>query len=240
MGTLAQLDRISIDWSNFDEASRITQSIVQELAGNRSQLRSLALAVRNSERLFSLAEKHGELTYIVLYDALDRGMRIRLHKFSKPQEDIPHNHRFSFSSTILAGSYTHTVFDLDRADATTNAPPPWRLSQPPGTQENGVEGRELQLTGFTPLLTTVQRAGSCYSLHHNTIHKTAMPVEDAFSVFLRGPAQKLCALQLEPDGRSYRWKFGRQYEDDRVLNERRMTAVDYDAFVESLEEARVI
>ena len=239
MDTLGRLRRISIDWSDFEEAGRITRDIAQELSADRPLLRRMALAVGRNEALLSLSEKHGELNYIVLRDFVDQGIRVRLHRFSKGQEDIPHNHRFSFSSAILHGSYVHTLFELDWGNAEVAEDDLWRLSQPPGTHR-GVALQELSLAGFTPLLTTTQTAGSAYSLHHTTIHKTAMPKEDAFSVFVRGPAQKPCALQLEPDYKSYRWKFGRQHEEDRVLSDRRMSPADYLQFIESLEDAGVI
>ena len=77
-------------------------------------------------------------------------------------------------------------------------------------------------------------------MHHQSIHKTAMPHSDAFSLFIRGPAQKPCALQLQPESRSYRWKFGREAEAAEVIADRTMTGTEFDRFVESLEAAQVI
>ncbi len=232
------LDRVSLDWTDFDKASRISSDIVRELAADRPLLRKLVLSVQRDERLRFLAEKHDELNYIVLYDALDRGLRIRLHRFSKGLEDIPHNHRFSFSSALLSGSYVHTLFQVERKDADDERES-WRLHQPAGSHV-GVDVRELPLAGLEPQLATVQAAGSSYTLHHSTIHKTAMPVEDAYSVFCRGPAMKPCALQLQPDVRTYRWKFGQANETAEVVADRKMTDQEFVRYVETLEEAAVI
>ena len=75
------LERVSLDWTDFEKASRISSEIVRELAADRALLRRLVLAVQRDQRLRFLAEKHDELNYIVLYDALDRGLRVRLHRF---------------------------------------------------------------------------------------------------------------------------------------------------------------
>lgn len=233
------LEHISIDWSDFDKASHLSGEIVRNLAADRALLRRMVLGAGRDAKLRPLAEKHHELNYIVLYDALDRGLRIRLHRFSKGLEDIPHNHRFSFSSALLAGSYVHTLFALERAGDEAVGPRPWTLDQPTGTYE-GAELRQVPVVGLRPALATVQAAGSSYSLHHATIHKTAMPDEDAYSVFCRGPAEKPCALQLQPDARTYRWKFGQANETDAVIAARRMNDDEFSGYVENLEAAGVI
>lgn len=238
MSTPAWLSRVKLDWSRFEEASRVSRDIVEELAANRPLLRALVLKAAESGQLRMMAEKHNELNYIVLYDALDRGLRVRLHKFTHGLEDIPHNHRFSFSSAILSGSYVHTMFQLDRASEGAQRELEWRLDQPPGSYVGRVD--EMHLVGLTTLLTTTQSAGSSYSMHHEAVHKTAMPVSDAYSVFVRGPAQKPCSLQLAPDKRAYRWKFGREQESADVVSDRVMSPAEYDQFVEGLEAAAVI
>lgn len=234
------LEHVSIDWSDFDKGSRISAEIVQELAADRALLRRMVLAAQRDEQLRNLAEKHWELTYVVLYDALDRGMRIRLHRFSKGLEDIPHNHRFSFSSALLGGSYVHTIFQLDWIGGDDSGQEqPWTLAQPEGTHQ-GADVRELPIAGFRPQFETIQAAGSSYSMRHTAIHKTAMPVENAFSVFCRGPAEKPCALQLQPEARTYLWKFGRQYETEEVISKRRMTDEEFTSYIEELEEVGII
>lgn len=239
MSETGWLDQLSIDWSDFDNASRVSGEIVRHLAADRAFLRKMVLAAQEDEKLRSLSEKHYELTYIVLYDALDRGLRVRLNRFTKGLEDIPHNHRFSFSSALLSGSYVHTLFALERPE---DAPPErelWRLDQPEGTSE-GADVKRLETVGLLPALSTVQSAGSSYTLHHSTIHKTAMPDETAYSVFCRGPAEKPCALQMLPDTQSYLWKFGRANETPDVLASRRLSDDEYRTFVEGLEAAGVI
>lgn len=233
------LDDISIDWNDFDNASRISGEIVRHVAADRALLRRMVLDAQQDGQLRELSEKHHELTYIVLYDALDRGLRVRLNRFTKGLEDIPHNHRFSFSSALLSGSYVHTLFDVGPPDAADPGQKLWALDQPEGTH-GGQPVKELEIAGLHPVLATVQRAGSSYTLHHTTIHKTAMPDETAFSVFCRGPAQKPCALQLQPDAQTYMWKFGRANETSDVLADRRLTEDEYSAFIESLEKADVV
>ena len=86
--------------------------VAKRIAADRHSLKELVERAAQDEHLRGLAEKHSELNYIVLYDALDRGLRVRLHRFTEGMEDIPHNHRFNFSSAILKGSYVHTIVSV--------------------------------------------------------------------------------------------------------------------------------
>lgn len=241
MNNRTWLDDVHLDWGNFTEASKVARQVLERIAGNRDLLGSLVLAASKSERLRELAEKHNELNYIVIYDALDRGFRLRLHRFSKGLEDIPHNHRFSFASAILAGSYVHTLFELDEVEASDPRSGSYTLDQPPGSKRESLTPvRSVRIDGITPILSTRQAAGSVYALQHRAIHKTAMPDSDAFSLFIRGPAEKECSLQLQPERETYRWKFGRMEETDEVVADRIMTPAEYKAFLTSLEEANVL
>jgi hypothetical protein len=239
MDIRSQLDRTSFDWAAFGAAGRDSRDVIQEIALDRVALRELVLAARRDEHLLPLSEKVRDFKYLVLYDALDRGFRLRLHRFSEGQEDQPHNHRYSFSSCILSGSYSHTLFEVADEGAAPDAQPYWELRQPPGTFDGGPLAR-LPMTRLSPLMTQTQDAGSAYSLHHATFHATALPAQNAYSLFLRGPAEKPCAVFLDPAARAYRWKFGRTHERPEVLTARSFTPEDYKTFVEQLEADGVI
>jgi hypothetical protein len=176
---------------------------------------------------------------MVLYDSLDRGFRLRLHRFSEGQEDEPHNHRYSFSSCILKGAYAHTLYEIADDSMAPDAQPYWELHQPPGTHDGGPLP-ELPMTRLSPLMTQTQDAGSSYSLHHTTFHATSLPAQNAYSLFLRGPAEKSAAVFLDPANRAYRWKFGRAQEQPEVLTARSFTLEDHERFVEQLEADGVL
>jgi hypothetical protein len=239
MDIRSQLDRISLDWAAFDAAGRESRDIISELATDRATLRELVLAVGRDEHLLPLCEKVRDFKYMVLYDAVDRGFRLRLHRFSEGQEDEPHNHRYSFSPYILKGAYAHTLYEVADDASSPAAQPHWELRQPPGTYDGGPLP-ELPMTRLSPLMTQTQDAGSSYSLHHTTFHATALPAQNAYSLFLRGPAEKPSAVFLDPENRAYRWKFGRAQERPEVLIARSFTLDDHRRFVEQLEADGVI
>lgn len=112
MSTKNRLAPTKLDWNDFTETSRVTRNIIGKIADNRTKLRQLVLSATENTQLRALAEKHHELNYIVLQEDSGSGMRLRLHRFTAGLEDIPHNHRFSFSSIILLGSYEHSTFEL--------------------------------------------------------------------------------------------------------------------------------
>jgi hypothetical protein len=235
MSVHKQLDQLSFDWNSFNEAGRDSRDVLQQIASDRATLRALVLAVGQDEHLLPLSEKVRDFKYMVLYDALDRGFRLRLHRFNEGQEDQPHNHRYSFSSFILKGSYSHTLYEV--VDDATQ--PSWDLHQPPGTHDGGPLP-EFPMTRLAPLMTQTQATSSAYSLHHTTFHATALPAQNAYSLFLRGPAEKPSAVFLDPTKHAYRWKFGRTNERPELLTARSFTSDDYKSFVEQLEEDGVI
>lgn len=239
MDVLSKLDRISFDWAAFDTAGQDSRDVLSEIASDRAALRALVLAVVRDEHLLPLCEKVRDFKYMVLYDALDRGFRLRLHRFSEGQEDQPHNHRYSFSSFILKGSYSHTLYEVADETASPGAQPCWELRQPPGTSDGDPLPR-LPMTRLSPLMTQTQGAGSAYSLNHTTFHATALPAQNAYSLFLRGPAEKPSAVFLDPAKRAYRWKFGRSHERPEVLTARSFTPEDFKTFVDQLEADGVI
>jgi hypothetical protein len=239
MDVRKQLDRLSFDWTAFGDAGRNSRDVIQEIAADKATLRQLILAVNHDEHLLPLCEKVRDFKYMVLYDALDRGFRLRLHRFSEGQEDQPHNHRYSFSSLILKGWYTHTLYEVVDDPESTGEQPYWNLEQPPATYDGGPLP-PFPITRLSPLMTQTQAEGSAYSLHHTTFHATALPAQNAYSLFLRGPAEKPSAVFLDPANRAYRWKFGRTHERPEALTARSFTLDDYKRFVEQLEEDGVI
>lgn len=110
---LDHLGQLTVDWNDFEAAGEATRDVVQRLADDKESLRKLVYDVEHKPELLAMCERHQLLDYIVLYDALDRGIRLRLHISTDDHFDRPHDHRFSFSSRILTGGYTHTWYHMD-------------------------------------------------------------------------------------------------------------------------------
>ena len=159
--------------------------VAKRIAADRHSLKELVERAAQDEHLRGLAEKHSELNYIVLYDALDRGLRVRLHRFTEGMEDIPHNHRFNFSSAILKGSYVHTIYETTPPKEDGDDRVTWTLDQPEGSHP-GAELQDQKELSLRTLISGVQIAGSSYSMYHNTIHKVAIGFRPARP---RPPAQ---------------------------------------------------
>jgi hypothetical protein len=229
------LDDVHMDWTDFDAAAEASRRVLAELASDRQALRALVLAVGKNAHLLSLCEKVRDFKYLVLYDALDRGLRLRLHRFSATQQDEPHNHRYSFSSHILKGAYRHTLYDATEEPGRER----WHLRQPPDTYEGG-DLPTLPLTRLATLMTQTQPEGTSYSMHHAAYHAAALPGKPAYSLFLRGPAEKDAAVFFDLPNQTYRWKFGRAQEGTDALTARSFTAEDYAQFVRELAADGVI
>ncbi|WP_328485571.1 hypothetical protein [Streptomyces zaomyceticus] len=232
---LDHLDRLTVDWTDFEAAGEITRDLVHKLADDKESLRKLVYDVEHRPELLAMCERHQLLDYIVLYDALDRGFRLRLHLSTEDHHDRPHDHRFSFSSRIVAGGYTHTWYHLDgelyeRPDPEARQYLSRHHPDPRGASH---------LDRLTPHLTRWEGPGNCYTLHHSAIH-TTFTTPDTVSLFLRGPVEKDRSVIMDPAEGTLWWRFGRQDEPEQRRREKSMGTEAYRRIRERLEELDVI
>lgn len=87
----------AIDWNDLAAVAAASDKLLTTLDSDRTMLRELA------ERA---------LDKIVLRND-QSGWRLRLHIFLPGYFDRSHNHRWTYSSRILHGSYTHTLYGTD-------------------------------------------------------------------------------------------------------------------------------
>ena len=112
------------------------------------------------------------------------GVRVRLHVFLPGYFDRPHNHRWSYASTILRGQYRHYLF---------------------GDAELGRDGRPGQPHGRS--WCAHEQAGNAYALHHTMVHAVvAEPY--TVSLVIRGPAVKDRFLVMDRKTGESWWQYG--------------------------------
>lgn len=236
--TASLLETVAIDWSDFKEAGVRSRDLLQHIADDRAFLEELIESARADEKLRKMCQVHRELAYLVIYDCLERGIRLRVHSPTVGEYDLPHDHRFSFSSHVLVGEYRHTIYE--RESGNEPACQNWSMAQAPGSLADGVVPENLRFSGLNTLWATVQTPGSSYSLHHSTIHTTLLPEEKTFTLFVRGPAEKPASLILEPEYRRYWWKYGAANESQVQADRASMSDEYFDAFVYEMRSAQVI
>lgn len=204
------LDGLTLDWSNFDEAGRRSRELLHALSEDKKALAELVERSGEVDALFEKCERHFLLDYMVLYDALERGFRLRLHFSTENHRDRPHDHRFSFSSRILRGGYRHTWYRMVTSGGMYEgagddvARRSMDILHPDERGSWGV--KDLQ-----PILVRDELPGNCYSLHHTVIHTTfTMPM--TVSLFIRGPAEKERSVIMDVDTGKKWWRFGAENE----------------------------
>jgi hypothetical protein len=194
------LDRLTIDWTDLDRATAITDELLHELAADKDTLRMLVERAAEDDDLLVQCECHRLLDKIVLYDGLDRGFRVRLHISTSDHLDRPHDHRFSFSSLILAGSYKQVRHRIVG-------------ELPEEIAEDIQEDHEAVAVParVEPEFATAEQVGSFYTIHHSVIHTTIME-DNTVSLFIRGPAEKERSLITDRDTGRLWWRYGAQAE----------------------------
>jgi len=222
------LDRLSIDWSDLRKATAVTDVLLHELAADKDSLRMLVDRAAEDDDLREQCECHRLLDKLVIYDGLDRGFRIRLHLSTNDHLDRPHDHRFSFSSLILAGSYKQVrhrlvgSIDPDIPDDTQSD------FQAVATDAH-----------VEPEFATVEQEGSFYTIHHSVIHTTIM-ADKTVSLFIRGPAEKNRSIITDRETGKVWWRYGAPNESPERREQKPMSLGHYEMLRRKLQALEIV
>src|SRR5215204_2314384 len=104
----------AVDWNDLESAAEITTAIAHQLGDDRALLTALVDRVPGIPELREKCECHSLDDKIVLWDAPDKGLRIRLRLANTDQYERVHNHRYSFTAYLLNGVYHHTMYATDQ------------------------------------------------------------------------------------------------------------------------------
>ncbi|WP_433386935.1 hypothetical protein [Micromonospora sp. KLBMP9576] len=224
---LDALNRMTVDWSDLPRARAQTRDVLLALAEDKSALRELLARAREEEDLFDKCEHHRLLDKLVVYDALDRGFRIRVHVSTEDHRDRPHDHRFSFTSLILRGRYRHVRHQL--------------VGRPEGIPEDAQDDFDAQDCDLRvqPRFVTNEIPGNCYTLHHSEIH-TTFTTPNTVSLFLRGPAEKERSLITERETGRVWWRFGEEKEKAARRGSKRISKAYFDDLASRLQAMEVL
>ncbi len=222
----------SIDWDDIRQAHPGNAALLAEIAGNRALMRELVLGARQNPLLWSKCEQGVVEDKIVLWDEPERGFRLRLRMATDYQQEMPHQHRFTFTNLVLRKHFTHRAYGVD-----------------------GVFGEGTNVEDVATECVHEDVVGHCFTIHHEAIHSTPLPEPGTINMVLRGPAMKDRAPVLfvearggaganrgsdeEPEvaerGHVF-WRVGEKDESAERRAERQMTDATYQAWLARFEE----
>lgn len=196
MGALIQPLR-ELDWEDVDAVEHFTTQALATILAAPGAIREALVELPDRPDLLRLCEHYDVLDKIVLDDDKS-GVRLRLHIFGPGYYDRPHNHRWSYASTILRGEYRHYLFGDAELDETVHP------------------------ADLTPLLVRQERVGYAYALHHTMVHAV---VAEPFTVslVLRGPAVKGRFLVMDRNNGTSWWQYGASLETAESAEQKRMS-----------------
>jgi len=111
----------------------------------------------------------------------------------------PHNHRWTYTSRILSGKYTHTLYSTDH-------------------EFTG----EVDVSALTPRLVRTEEPGDTYTLHHSMIHSVTAHGE-AVTLIVRGPAVKDRFVVTDRITGKAWWQYGAATETTETAEAKRMS-----------------
>lgn len=236
MGAVQFLDKQNIDWDNYEESAQKTRHLVKHLATSSQCLQELIDSSKSDSRLRSMCETHQLLDYLVLYDNQDNGIRVRLHMSTSSQRQRPHDHRFDFSSYVICGSYEHVWYSLNRdvyveSDVKEAIKYQDRLNPDP----NITVGKDC----FKPSFIRQEVKQSNYSISHSVIHSVEME-KDTVSLIIRSPERKVRSFIFDSDTEKLWWRFGAKDESKSRRNDKVMSDLQYNNFLNNLRRLSII
>jgi hypothetical protein len=188
----------SLDWRDMEAVGAATRKALMTVLEekNRPVIRKILLALPGQPELLRLCEHYDILDKVVLWDD-PAGFRVRLHVFLPGYFDRPHNHRWSYASTVLAGQYRHILFGDAELD------------------------EHVDPASLTPVMVRWEQAGSSYVLQHTMVHAVvAEPY--TVSLVIRGPAVKDRFLVMDRSTGESWWQYGAGRESAEDAAAKRM------------------
>lgn len=210
-------DVASVDWNNLAAVAAASDKLLVTLDAHRGVLRELAEHAIGNPDLLSMCEHYDILDKIVLHND-PTGWRLRLHIFLPGYFDRPHNHRWTYSSRILYGNYTHTLY---------------------GTDEQLCDSDDIDVAELQPCMVRTESAGDFYTLHHSMIHSVAAEAYTT-SLVARGPAVKDRFLVTDRVTGQAWWQYGAATESPDDAARKRMSISQANACLRQLTERRIL
>lgn len=204
----------TLDWNDLASVINAATRLLDQLAGDRPLLGDLATRITDDAVLPDLCEHYDILDKLVLHDD-PSGWRLRLHVFLDGYFDRPHNHRWTYTSRILTGSYTHTLYGADH-DLTD----------------------EVDVAALTPRLIRIEEPGDTYTLHHSMIHSVTAHGETV-TLIIRGPAVKERFVVTDRETGKAWWQYGAATESAKAAAAKHMTPDQIQGRVGALRTAGV-
>lgn len=195
-GLLAPL--AGLDWNDLESVNAASAEVLSDLSADRPLLGAMTAAVGSNPHLAALCEHYDILDKIVLHDD-PQGWRIRLHIFLEGYFDRPHNHRWTYTSNILTGSYTHTLYGTDHGFTD-----------------------QIDVSELTGRLVRTEEPGDTYTLHHSMIHSVTAHGE-AVTLIIRGPAVKDRFVVTDRHTGKAWWQYGAATEPPEAAAAKRMS-----------------
>lgn len=206
---LAEISKL--DWNDLPAVTAASDTLLTRLDAERDLLRGLVDGALADPNLLRLCEHYDILDKIVIHDD-PTGWRLRLHVFLPGYFDRPHNHRWSYVSRILHGSYTHTLY---------------------GTED--LLGDTIDPATLVPRMVRAEQPGDTYTLHHTMIHSVvAQPYTT--SLIVRGPAVKDRFVVTDRHTGQAWWQYGAASEDPAEAARKRMSGDQAAACVHHLTQ----
>jgi hypothetical protein len=191
-----------IDWDDVGSVLAGSASVFNAFESDSETVPALLGQVADDVHLQSMCERFDFLDKLVVHDDREAEVRVRIHLFREGYYDRPHNHRWTFASLLLCGSYVHRLFGRD-----------------------DVLREDTDADSLSPILERTENVGSRYALHHNSVH-TVQAAADTISIVVRGPAAKDRFLILDRISRGSFWAYGAEQESAELRASKTMTAAE--------------
>jgi hypothetical protein len=218
---LDELAKYWVDWTDLKKAHERNSAFLRELSSDRATMRALIDGLHEDAVLWDMCEHNRLFDKLVLHDAPDRGFRIRLHRWFDHEVAAAHDHRWSFTTLVLRGSYEHILYDVVSAPDDRDVP------------------RPDEHVDLVERLATTEGSGDSYTIHHTSVHATTTSPRTV-TLLVRGPAEKARSRRTDPATGRIWYGVGRQDQSEEQVAKRRLSLDQYGVIRDELVEHGII
>lgn len=194
-----------IRWDDPDQAAQTVANLLDTVQSDRSALRELVVRAQHEPKLSTMCEADEFRTKFVLYDALDRGFRLRMHLWRDDFSDTPHQHRFGYVTRLLSGSYEHVIYGANQPITLPGQDEYYDELLP--LDHPFVAGR-IQPDLFDRVLSFTAVAGEHYFQSSDIDLSSTNIRSNTVSLFVRSPAVREASFQWHRDKSAIVWRAG--------------------------------
>jgi hypothetical protein len=223
-------------WDDTINAHKYNSLLLKSIASSKSCLRFLVERIASTPDLLELCEVDHFRYKLVLFASAKKDYRLRLHIWNNNAPETVHNHRFAYTSMILAGGYEHRMYSTNQDLFPEN------IGGLPELSITTRDAKDRKLVDVDSIKTSIVfniQVGQSFTQLSEPLSSTIV-LPNTISLFVRGPACRQNAFQWDREADLVVWRRGAEAANENLNNNLRMSLSTLNECMDFLNRAGII